>query len=176
VVVPLMGLHCGPQWGPQILGQFDARNQSRFQFPVSSSSSTSSFGAHFQQAKQAMEAKKHVVVDKPLCITAADAQAQALVEIEIAAANGLLLSVEPPLGRRLPHGAPTDRKRHAGRDHSLRGGFRSLPTDAQGLVHCKETAPGGWPPLRSRVLKSSARVLRMVTTSAWSSSTSRSLG
>jgi hypothetical protein len=93
VVFPLMGLHCGPQWGPQILGQFDDRNQSRFQFPVSSSSSTSSFGAHFQQAKQAMEAKKHVVVDKPLYITAADAQAQALVEIEIAAANGLLLSV-----------------------------------------------------------------------------------
>jgi scyllo-inositol 2-dehydrogenase (NADP+) len=46
-------------------------------------------GVHFEQAKLAMEAKKHVVVDKPLCITATDAQAL----VEIAAANGVVFSV-----------------------------------------------------------------------------------
>ncbi|EEY69963.1 uncharacterized protein PITG_06507 [Phytophthora infestans T30-4] len=44
---------------------------------------------HFEQAKQAMEAKRHVVVDKPLCVTAQ--QADNLCGI--AKANGVLFSI-----------------------------------------------------------------------------------
>ncbi|KAI9995673.1 hypothetical protein PInf_012741 [Phytophthora infestans] len=44
---------------------------------------------HFEQAKQAMEAKRHVVVDKPLCVTAQ--QADDLCGI--AKANGVLFSI-----------------------------------------------------------------------------------
>lgn len=44
---------------------------------------------HFEQAKQAIIAKRHVVVDKPLCITAQ--QAQEL--LELASAHGVLFTV-----------------------------------------------------------------------------------
>ncbi|KAG7380658.1 Glucose-fructose oxidoreductase domain-containing protein 2 [Phytophthora pseudosyringae] len=44
---------------------------------------------HFEQAKQAMEAKRHVVVDKPLCVTAQ----QAADLCAVAKANGVLFSV-----------------------------------------------------------------------------------
>ncbi|KAH7478963.1 scyllo-inositol 2-dehydrogenase (NADP(+)) IolW [Phytophthora ramorum] len=44
---------------------------------------------HFEQAKAAMQAKRHVVVDKPLCVTAQQAQELCAV----AQANGVLFSV-----------------------------------------------------------------------------------
>ncbi|GMF23058.1 unnamed protein product [Phytophthora fragariaefolia] len=44
---------------------------------------------HFEQAKQAMEAKRHVVVDKPLCVTAQQAEDLCAT----AKANGVLFSV-----------------------------------------------------------------------------------
>ncbi|EQC36149.1 hypothetical protein SDRG_06265 [Saprolegnia diclina VS20] len=44
---------------------------------------------HFEQAKIALEAKKHVVVDKPMCVTSAEAS----VLIETARANSVVLTV-----------------------------------------------------------------------------------
>jgi scyllo-inositol 2-dehydrogenase (NADP+) len=70
---------------PRIVRSMDELVAAPVQLIVISTPTT----VHFAQAKQAMEAKKHVVVDKPLCLTAAEARELSA----IARANGVLFSV-----------------------------------------------------------------------------------
>ncbi|KAG3119885.1 hypothetical protein PI124_g2024 [Phytophthora idaei] len=70
---------------PKIVRSMDELLATDVQLVVISTPTT----VHFEQAKQAMEAKRHVVVDKPLCVTAQ--QAEDLCAI--AKANGVLFSV-----------------------------------------------------------------------------------
>ncbi|KAG6964739.1 hypothetical protein JG688_00007577 [Phytophthora aleatoria] len=70
---------------PKIVRSMDELLATDVQLVVISTPTT----VHFEQVKQAMEAKRHVVVDKPLCVTAQ--QAEDLCAI--AKANGVLFSV-----------------------------------------------------------------------------------
>ncbi|CAI5711592.1 unnamed protein product [Hyaloperonospora brassicae] len=70
---------------PRIVRSMDELLATTVQLVVISTPTT----VHFAQAKQALEAKRHVVVEKPLCVTAA--QAQELCAI--AEANNVLFSV-----------------------------------------------------------------------------------
>ncbi|OWZ19741.1 Oxidoreductase [Phytophthora megakarya] len=70
---------------PKIVRSMDELLATDVQLVVISTPTT----VHFEQAKQAMEAKRHVVVDKPLCVTAQ--QAEALCAL--AKANNVLFSV-----------------------------------------------------------------------------------
>jgi len=70
---------------PKIVRSMDELLATDVQLVVISTPTT----VHFEQAKQAMEAKRHVVVDKPLCVTAQ----QATDLCAIAKANGVLFSV-----------------------------------------------------------------------------------
>uniref|UniRef100_A0AAV1T2V0 Oxidoreductase n=1 Tax=Peronospora matthiolae TaxID=2874970 RepID=A0AAV1T2V0_9STRA len=70
---------------PQIVRSMDELLATNVLLVVISTPTT----VHFEQAKQAMEAKRHVVVDKPLCVTAE----QARELCSIAEANNVLFSV-----------------------------------------------------------------------------------
>ncbi|KAG2507336.1 hypothetical protein JM16_009003 [Phytophthora kernoviae] len=70
---------------PKIVRSMDELLNTDVQLVVISTPTT----VHFEQAKLAMEAKRHVVVDKPLCVTAQ----QAKELCAIAKANGVIFSV-----------------------------------------------------------------------------------
>ncbi|ETK77689.1 hypothetical protein F441_16369 [Phytophthora nicotianae CJ01A1] len=70
---------------PKIVRSMDELLATDIQLVVISTPTT----VHFEQAKQAMEAKRHVIVDKPLCVTAQQAKDLSA----IAKANGVLFSV-----------------------------------------------------------------------------------
>ena len=92
---------------------------------------------HFEHATAALQAGKHVVVDKPFATTAREADEL----IALAESQGLILTGAAGvndagcrLGRRLPHGAPSDRARLAGQSIPLRGSLRPLPSADQGRL------------------------------------------
>ncbi|KAL3673715.1 hypothetical protein V7S43_001412 [Phytophthora oleae] len=70
---------------PKIVRSMDELLATDVQLVVISTPTT----VHFEQAKQAMQAKRHVVVDKPLCVT----EQQAKDLCAIAKENGVLFSV-----------------------------------------------------------------------------------
>ncbi|KAG1703188.1 hypothetical protein DVH05_008098 [Phytophthora capsici] len=70
---------------PKIVRSMDELLATDVQLVVISTPTT----VHFEQAKQAMQAKRHVVVDKPLCVT----EQQAKDLCVIAKENGVLFSV-----------------------------------------------------------------------------------
>lgn len=81
---------------------------------------------HFPLAKAALEAGKHVVVDKPFTVTLSQAR-----ELESLAKHcGRILSVfhNRALGQRFLNGQRVDQRRSAGGGVLLRVAFRSLPT------------------------------------------------